>query len=219
MKMLIHTLMLLLGFASFSQAKEFDIDVARQLTVLVQNVGQGMGSGVLIDNTHVLSCFHMARSPKDDFLVFLYPMGRVVEAQVEVINPKDDLMILVLKEPVPLTVTPVFENHVMIGEPLTVVGNALGEMTWFVSKGVVSGNRRGFVLTDALVNPGNSGGPWFNESGDIIAITDWRIGPNDENNIPGFAGGIPGYAVNAFLDQWGRMKDQEVMMKALLGIK
>ena len=209
----------LLCCASFSQAKGFDVDKARELTVLVQNVGQGMGSGVLIDNTHVLTCFHMAKGPKDDFLIFLYPMGKVVEARVDTINPKDDLMILTLSEPVPLTETPVFENHVMIGEPITVVGNALGVMTWFVSKGVVSAVRRGAILTDALVNPGNSGGPWFNESGDIVAITSWRIGPNDEHNTPGYAGGIPGYAVNAFLDQWGAMKDQEAMIKALRGIK
>jgi len=200
-----------------STAHGLDIDRARALTVLIQNVGQGLGSGVLIDNTHVLSCFHMIKNPKDDFLIFLFPMGRVIEARIEAASPGDDLMILRLSEPVILKETPVFENHVMVGEPLTVVGNALGEMTWFVSKGVVSGLRRGHILTDALINPGNSGGPWFNESGEIVAITSWRIGPNDESHTPGFGGGIPGSAVNAFLDQWGRMRDQEALMKLLHG--
>jgi serine protease Do len=188
----------------------------RDLTVLIQNVGQGAGSGVLIDSTHVLTCFHMARSPKDDFLVFTYPMGRVIEAKIEFIRPGDDLAILVLKEPVEMQSTPVFERHVEIGEPITAVGNALGVMTWFVSKGVVSGVRSEFILSDVNVNHGNSGGPWFNENGDIVAITDWMVVPKEG---PGFAGGIPGAVVDDFLNEWAKAKDEALMRNLLGGMK
>ncbi len=71
-----------------------------------------------------------------------------------------------------------------IGDPIYVVGSPYGpDFFNTVSKGILSGiNRthhrlRGSLRvyqTDAAILPGNSGGPWFNSAGEIVAIsTSW----------------------------------------------
>lgn len=61
-----------------------------------------------------------------------------------------------------------------LGEPVTAIGFPLGS-DLFVSRGVVGslgGSRNmGFqIKSDVSVNPGNSGGPSFNEQGEVIGI-------------------------------------------------
>lgn len=192
----------------------------RELTVLITNnsLGEmGAGTGVIIDPTHVLTCFHLIESPRDEFIVYTYPLGRIVKAHIEGGSKFDDLAILVLESSVPVRMPPIFQEKVEEGEPVTVIGNALGGMLWFVTKGVISGSSQGYLLTDALINPGNSGGPWVNAKGEIVAITDWGIGP--EPHIHGLSGGVSAKVINGFLDAWGRSKDMEVLIKALMGQK
>ena len=196
------------------------IDNEKSLTVLIENYemgGAGLGTGVLLDPTHVLTCFHMVRTPKDDLMVFTYPLGRVVKARIEGADQSNDLMVLVLESSVTVKVPPVFVNKYTIGEPITVIGNALGGMHWFVTKGVISEESQGFLLTDALINPGNSGGPWFNEKGEIVALTDWRIGPGD--HYPGMAGGISATTINRMLDMRAQQMDAQFLLKILQGDK
>lgn len=176
------------------------IDDAKSMTVIISNddfEGSGRGTGVLLDETHVLTCAHMIESPKDELFIYTYPLGRVIVATPEAVDKNDDLAILVLASSAPFSHAPVFQENVTDGEPITVVGNALGGMKWFVTHGVISGRDRDSLLTDALVNPGNSGGPWLNSKGEIVALTDWRIGPAP--HIPGIAGGISGATINRVL--------------------
>lgn len=219
---MIKQLLLVLGVAFLvclvakAAPVESPLDIERNMTVLVTNVGMegmGAGTGVVLDNTHVLTCFHMANRPNDDFMVYTYPLGRVLPAHIEGGDKGHDLLILVLDSSVPVAHTPVFQEASEVGEPVTVIGNALGGMQWFVTKGIISGFSQGFVLTDALINPGNSGGPWFNDKGEIVALTDWGIGPLE--HIPGMAGGISAKAINRLLNQWGTEKDMMLLLKAL----
>lgn len=169
-------------------------------TVLVTNegfLGGGRGSGVLLDETHVLTCAHMADSADAEFFIYTYPLGSVVKATVEYADLHADLMILKLAQPVVVTHFPVFEHHWTEGDPVTVIGNALGSMKWVVSAGVISGAERNYLLTDARINHGNSGGPWFDKDGSIIALTDWGI--SDAKN-PGIAGGVSAATIEKFLE-------------------
>ena len=45
-----------------------------------------------------------------------------------------------------------------------------GTLLWVLSTGIISQVGTTFLQTDAALNPGNSGGPSFNEKGEIIGI-------------------------------------------------
>jgi S1-C subfamily serine protease len=193
------TLIILLA-AVMPLAAVANIRMEQSITVLVTNeglLGGGRGSGVLIDPTHVLTCAHMAKSPSDEFFIYTYPLGAVIKGEVEAADIYHDLLIIKLAQPVAVARFAQFEHHYMEGDPITVVGNALGSMSWLVSKGVISGTQRNFLLTDASIHPGNSGGPWFNEDGDIVALTDWGL-----NGVEGISGGISAETIEYFLAKW-----------------
>lgn len=77
-------------------------------------------------------------------------------------------------------------DKLQAGQTVVAIGNALGQFGNSVTKGVVSGTGRGIIATsgpfgqsesiedviqtDAALNPGNSGGPLLNLSGEVIGI-------------------------------------------------
>jgi len=75
-------------------------------------------------------------------------------------------------------------SFLRLGETVIAIGNALGEFTNTVSRGVISGLSRhistglinstqefsGLIQTDAAINPGNSGGPLINLQGEAVGI-------------------------------------------------
>jgi S1-C subfamily serine protease len=67
-------------------------------------------------------------------------------------------------------------NILRNGQRVYLVGNSLGEGTCITS-GIISDKDRyvgslsyPYIMTDAAANPGNSGGPLFNEIGELIAV-------------------------------------------------
>lgn len=180
---------------------------AQQITVLIQNagfLGGSLGSGFLLDATHVVTCAHMVETLDDELLVYTYPMGTVLHAKIEYIDPAHDVMLLRLdaKVKVPkVRIQPKIED----GDPITVVGNTLGSMRWVVSKGIISGRERFYLLTDAALSPGNSGGPWLNDKGEVVGMTDWTIGPHD--NKLGIRGGVSAGQIQKTLDNYKKMQD------------
>lgn len=186
-------------------------------TVLITSEGflaGGRGSGILMDSTHVLTCFHMASAPDDEFFIYTYPFGEVVRASVENYNPAADLLLLKLDHPVKVTYKPVFQPKIKDGDGVTVVGNTLGAMKWYVTRGIISGRERAYLMTDAGVYPGNSGGPWFNEKGEIVAISDWGL-----KKYPSVSGGVSARTILDTLKGWEDAKKGMAMLMKLLGGK
>lgn len=190
------------------------IEKAKAMTVLIANFGLtapgALGSGVLLDEQHVLTCFHMLRAPTDELMVYTYPLGAVVRARIENVDMANDLAILVLDTPVKCKYKPYFEAHTEDGESITAVGNALGAMKWLVTGGIVSGREKNYVVSDIRINHGDSGGPWVNDNGDIVAISDWVIF-NGAN--PGISGGVSASAIKGF---FARIESQKAMEEALM---
>ena len=62
------------------------------------------------------------------------------------------------------------------GQKVYLIGNSLGEGTCITS-GIISEKQRAmpgldypYIMTDAAANPGNSGGPLYNEAGEVIGV-------------------------------------------------
>jgi S1-C subfamily serine protease len=179
------------------------IHKAKGFTVLISREGfDGLsrGTGVLLDQSHVLTCAHMVEGPDDDLWVFPYPGGLVAKGRPMAVNRYSDLAVLELDRAVPLEHYAVFQEMHYDGEPITIIGNTLGSMKWFVSFGIVSGEFENYLLTDGVLYGGNSGGPWINERGEVVALTDWTL--VDKGVESGIHGGIEARTIHEFLKEW-----------------
>ena len=193
------------------------ISRAKDFTVLLSNEGfggVGRGTGVLIDSTHVLTCAHMIDGPNDDMWVFPYPADIVVKGKPVAIDKGDDLLVLELSKPVIRQHYATFMDMHYDGEPITIIGNTMGSMKWFISFGIVSGDWRGYILTDGVLYGGNSGGPWINEKGEVVALTDFTFIYRGKDS--GVHGGVSAKTINAFLTSWKTL-ELDQLLRMLMG--
>jgi hypothetical protein len=165
-------------------------DIISKVVFKVNHAG-GSGScfylkkhNLFITNFHVVEGFHevsIENTDKDRFL-----------AKVVLINPVADLAFLSTEHD--FTHLPELElnleREVTIGEHINVVGYPFG-MPYTITDGTISSPKqlmsgKTYIQTDAAVNPGNSGGPMFDQSNRVIAVTVSKF--NDADNM-GF--GIP----------------------------
>lgn len=91
-------------------------------------------------------------------------------------------------------------DEVSIGQRINVAGYPFG-MPFTVTEGTVSSPRQlmndsYYIQTDAAVNPGNSGGPMFNDSNELVAITVSKL-----NNADNMGFGIPVASLRELLEQ------------------
>lgn len=186
----------------------------QDFTVLISDEsmdGIGRGTGILLNPTTVLTCAHMLSKEHStrDMWIYPYPGAQVVHAKLKFVNHSKDLALLELTTPVTGHKTPVFASKVLVGEPILVVGNIHGYMIWFASYGIISGEHDRWVLTDATIRGGNSGGPWVNMKGEIVALTDvgWE---DDDKNGMSISGGVPVQDLKTFLAQ-AKMKKPDVI--------
>jgi serine protease Do len=146
--------------------------------------------GLVITNKHVISllCGGFEQSFK---VVGINNDQTVFDLELKSVDPIDDIAILKIKN-VPDNLKKIEfgdSNNLKLGEDVVAVGNALGTLQNSVTKGVVSGLDRSFesgglvdectkndfqvnglIQTDAAINKGNSGGPLFNSSGQMIGM-------------------------------------------------
>lgn len=81
-------------------------------------------------------------------------------------------------------------DEVALGQKINVAGYPFG-MPFTATEGTVSSPRQliedsYYIQTDAAVNPGNSGGPMFNQNGEVVAITTSKL-----TNADNMGFGIP----------------------------
>jgi S1-C subfamily serine protease len=196
------------------------INTTKSFTVLISNEGFGgvsRGTGILIDATHVLTCAHMVEGLHDDLWVFPHPIGVVAKGTPIFMDRKDDLAILELNMAVIVPHYAIFQEMHYDGEPITIIGNTMGSMKWFVSFGIVSGEFENFLLTDGVLYGGNSGGPWVNEQGEVVALTDWTLLYHGAES--GVHGGVSAKTIHAFLKAWKAPNFFQLLQKAMENAK
>lgn len=123
--------------------------------------------------------------------------GKSVAAELIALAHNQDLALLKIKLDRPLPAVQMAPaGDVMIGETVVVIANPHG-LLYTCTRGIVSAVGRSthpsglpgvtlhdLIQTDAAINPGSSGGPWFNIAGQMIGVTTTRKA--DSDNI-GFA--------------------------------
>lgn len=164
-----------------------------QLVKTPKGIATSSGSGVLVDATHVVTNHHVCCivPPGMEAKVALAAgPDNLIDVEVVWSSEEKDLALLVLKKPLsapPVVFAP--KTMIRIGEPVWAVGypgsamrlgneKAVFEST--VTQGIASRIFQGpaqsggveYVQTTAAVNPGNSGGPLFDDCGQVIAINE-----------------------------------------------
>jgi putative serine protease PepD len=135
--------------------------------------------GRILTNNHVVADASTVQVTLSD--------GRVFDADIVGTDPATDLAVVQLSDP-PSDLSPATfgdSSEVVVGEPVMALGNPLG-LANTATTGIVSALDRpvtasaedgsdqvvtNAIQIDAAVNPGNSGGPLFNASGEVIGIT------------------------------------------------
>jgi len=162
-----------------------------------------VGTGVVIlDKGVILTNIHVVAGASRIGLVFAD--GMEADAVVTGTRPEDDLAVLqALAVPDDLQAATLQSTSGLApGDFVTAVGFPFG-IGPSVSSGVVSGLKREFrspegtrVLTnliqfDAAANPGNSGGPLLNASGEVVGIVTGIFNPTEQRVFVGIGFAVP----------------------------
>ena len=161
------------------------------------------GSGVVVDEAgDILTALHVVQGWPS--LTVVFADGTSSHAVIISQVPENDIAALRPQSlPAQLTVATLGSPSTLkVGDDAIVVANPFS-LTRSLSTGVISGLNRsiqvpgqnrslsGLIQFDAAVNPGSSGGPLVNRSGDVVGIVTGLVSPNGQ---PQFSG--VGFAVN-----------------------
>ncbi len=151
----------------------------------------GVGTGVVFTSDGLfVTNWHVIDTAKEiDIYVYDKDDNKKYKAEIVGVDKVMDIAVLRIAEPLPKVMThAVWGEDPDVGEEIYMIGHPQG-MVWSVSKGIVSHKRRyiespwqRMIQTDALLMPGNSGGPLFNEMGHIVGINTIIIPSQDRTN-------------------------------------
>jgi serine protease Do len=155
---------------------------------------RGMGSGFIVaPEGYVVTNQHVVKNASE-ITVTLHD-GKKLAAELVGIDEKTDLALLKMdsKESLPYArfgdseATRVGDWVVAIGNPFGLGGSATAGIVSARGRDIQSGPFDDFFQIDAPINQGNSGGPLFNLSGEVIGINTAIYSPNGGNVGIGFA--------------------------------
>ena len=181
--------------------------------------GQSLGSGFFISadgyvvtNNHVIDKASEVQVTMDD--------GRTLDAKVIGTDSKTDLALLKV-EGSDFPYVRLAGQKARIGDWVVAIGNPFG-LGGTVTAGIVSAQHRDigagpyddFIQIDASVNKGNSGGPTFNLSGEVVGVNTAIFSPSGGN--VGIAFAIPASTVNQVVTA---LKEKGSVTRGFIGVQ
>ena len=169
-------------------------------TVAVMTVAEKgrSGSGVVVHEAgFIITNAHVVRGVRT--LTVSFENGLDLEGEVYGVDRRTDLAVVKVEHTEPLAAATLGDSDsLQVGEFVLALGAPFG-LRATATSGIISGlHKRGlgiaryedFIVTDAPINRGNSGGPLVNLRGEVIGINTAII-VGDEND-PGRGGGFSG---------------------------
>jgi serine protease Do len=166
----------------------------------------GMGSGYIVDATGIIVTNNHVVEGAESIEVHLQD-STMLTAELVGRDPKSDIAVLRVKPTTPLPPLNFGDsNNLRIGEWVMAIGNPFG-LGGSVSLGIVSARNRDinagpyddFIQTDAAINKGNSGGPLFNMSGEVVGMNTAIFSPSGGSVGIGFS--VPANTVKSVVAQ------------------
>ncbi|WP_240047149.1 S1C family serine protease [Hymenobacter nivis] len=188
--------------------------------------GEGSGSGVIIAaNGYIVTNNHVI--DKASKITVVMDDKRRYEAELVGADPNTDLAVLKVKADNLPFVKYGNSDDVKVGEWVLAVGNPFS-LNSTVTAGIISAKGRNinilrredgmgiesFIQTDAVVNPGNSGGALVNLRGDLVGINSAIA--SHTGSYEGYSFAIPSALVSKVVADLLKYK---VVQRALLGVQ
>lgn len=181
-----------------------------------QGVGSGFiisEDGLIVTNNHVIDGAHKVTVKFAD--------GSEHEATVVGTDALTDIALLDIEGSDLPTVAFGSSEEMRVGDEVIAMGNPFG-LGGTVTTGIVSAKDRdirsgpfdAFIQTDAAINRGNSGGPLFNDRGEVIGVNTAIYSPNGANAGIGFA--VPSDLVEKVVAD---LKDDGQIDRGWLGVQ
>jgi serine protease Do len=180
-----------------------------------------LGSGFIIDPAGIVITNNHVIADANEITVILND-GQKLKAELLGKDPKVDVAVLRVKPDKPLRAVKFGDSEKMrVGDWVMAVGDPFG-LGGTVTAGIVSARNRNidsgpydnYIQTDAAINKGNSGGPLFNMSGEVIGINTAILSPSGGSVGIGFA--TPAATVGPVIDQ---LKEFGETRRGWLGVK
>ncbi|WP_241738185.1 trypsin-like peptidase domain-containing protein [Hymenobacter polaris] len=189
--------------------------------------GQGSGSGVIIAaNGYIVTNNHVI--DKASKITVVMDDKRKFDAELVGADPNTDLAVLKVKADNLPFVKYGNSDETKVGQWVLAVGNPFN-LNSTVTAGIISAKGRNigilaahnhdnmgiesYIQTDAVVNPGNSGGALVNTNGDLIGIN--SAISSHTGSFEGYAFAVPSSIVSKVVDDLLKYK---VVQRALLGV-
>jgi serine protease Do len=179
-----------------------------------------LGSGFIVDPSGLVVTNNHVIADADEITVTLHDDSSY-KAEVVGRDTKVDLALLRIKPTKPLTAVKFGDSDITrVGDWVLAIGNPFG-LGGTVTAGILSARAReinagpydDFLQTDASINRGNSGGPMFNMSGEVIGINTAIYSPSGGSIGIGFA--IPANLARPVVEQ---LKDFGHTRRGWLGV-
>ena len=151
--------------------------------------------GYIMTNYHVIEYAYESNRT----VSVIFKDGTQYDASIVGVEAENDVAVLKIDA---TGLTPVAvgdSDDILVGDTVYAVGNPLGELDFSMTTGSISALDRSITVDsdqpainmfqfDAAVNSGNSGGPVYNTSGEVIGIVTAK---SSENNVEGIGFAIP----------------------------
>lgn len=158
------------------------------------------GTGFIITSDgYVMTNYHVVESAqKSSYKIkVLFKDGSSFEAKLAGFDEDNDVAVLKIDASELTPATLGNSDNIAVGDSVYAIGNPLGELDFSMTTGRVSALDRSITTDrnsaainmfqfDAAINSGNSGGPVYNESGEVIGIATAKIGSSGVEGL-GFA--------------------------------
>jgi S1-C subfamily serine protease len=209
------------------------VETSRKVTPAVVNItsfsaaGSRMasGSGVIISADGYIITNNHVIDGGSGYQIKLHN-NRTLEARLIGIDPTTDLALLKASARNLRTLTYGNSDLLKVGEWVLAVGNPFN-LTSTVTAGIVSAKARNinilegaysiesFIQTDAVVNPGNSGGALVNSRGELIGINTAIIS-SQSGGYEGYSFAVPSNLVKKVITD---LKEFGEVQRAILGVE
>ena len=182
--------------------------------------GVSLGSGFIISaDGYVVTNNHVVQNASDVEIVL--DNGKTVGAKIVGTDKKTDLALLKIKDAGTYPFVQFGTKTPRVGDWVVAVGNPFG-LGGTVTAGIVSARGRDigsgpyddFLQIDAPVNRGNSGGPTFDATGQVVGVNTAIFSPSGGSVGIGFA--IPADTARQVVAE---LKDKGVVARGYIGVQ